>query len=40
MIIEQAEMATVELGNAIYALGGRPSNDALHSNIAERFVVP
>ena len=38
MITPRAEMASAELGNRIYALGGRPMNDALHSTFAERLV--
>ena len=38
MITPRAEMASAELGHTIYALGGRPQDDALHSNFAERLV--
>jgi N-acetylneuraminic acid mutarotase len=38
MITPRAEMASAELGHTIYALGGRPMNDALHSTFAERLV--
>ena len=38
MITPRAEMASAELGNAIYSFGGRPMNDALHSTFAERLV--
>jgi len=41
MIIERVEMATVEIGNAIYAFGGRPydpGNTIFQSNVAERLV--
>ena len=38
MITRRAEMASTELGNAIYAFGGRPMNDALQGDAAERLV--
>jgi N-acetylneuraminic acid mutarotase len=38
MLTPRAELASTELGQAVYALGGRPQNDALQGNVAERLV--